>query len=372
MASVSELQQILDTTRQTKETITSIVGGLSDTAKGPKGMIMKTAQEAVKKAKVKMQLEIEYTKELILLISKEIEYQAVVTAQQTALDMANQAVQMAQDEVDKCRADFEAIKKMISKKNRKARHGGESASDEDKNKFEKAKKSLDKAQEDLNKAKDGLKVAEESLDENKSTLAAIEKEIAKIKVAMTGEIPQIPSGAPSVPSTDSVSTSQNTSQPAQTQNAPAPEPSLSEEEIEEAKKMGKEREAAMEEQISNLDPVLERMDAEWMIIENGMNVLQSLSAPLTQAAALPAFVGTGAPNTAFNFAVSGCIGLLAMFVLSEINAAVVRWCSLAKENEIQPEPDKLAKIEAITAFKASIPSCCAGGAGYVSAVAAQM
>jgi len=366
MAGINELQQVLDTAQQTKETITSMVDGLSDTAKGVKGAIMKTAHEAVKKAKVKMQLEIEYTKELIPLMGREIEYQALVTAQETALNVANQSLKTAQDEVNKYRAEFETIQKLVAKKNRKAQHGGEPVSDEEKNRFEKTKVFMNKAQEVLDKAKNGLKVAQESLNESKSNLTAIKKQIAKIRVAMSGEIPQISSTIPSIPSLET-----NLSTP-QSQNAPAPEPSLTEDEIKEAKQMGEERQASMEEQISSLDPVLEKMDAEWMIIENGMNVLQNLSAPLAQTSALPAFMGTGAPNTAFNFAVSGCIGLLGMFVLSEMNAAVVRWSALAKENQIQPEPDKLAKIAAISAFKASIPPCCAGGAGYVSPVIAQM
>ena len=147
---------------------------------------------------------------------------------------------------------------------------------------------------------------------------------------------------------------------------------LTEEEQQEAQEMGLERKESKKQEMENLSPVLSKMDAEWMIIENGLLILQNLAVPLPQTSSLPAAVGAAAPNPAFNMAVAGCIGLLGVFVLSEVNAAVVRWSALAKENNIEPSADKLTKIASINAFKVSLPATCGAGATYVAPVIAQI
>lgn len=373
MTEVDGLRSLIDNAEQTSKTIAETVDALAKSSKGLKGAAMELANKAILEAKTQLSLELEYTKELIPLLVQEIEYKAIVQAYQIAVNAAQSALSTAKDNVLAVETEFKMIAKTINNIKRKSQYGGAPPSKDQELQFENTKKALQAAKDGLAKAEKVLKLAQEDLENKKAELTAIQKNISKIKVAMGAAMGAIKDSVN--PSTNTnggeQATDQSSEQPIQTQTG-NPDVQLTEEEQQEAQQMGLERKEAKKQEMENLSPVLSKMDAEWMIIENGLLVLQNLAIPLPQASSLPAAVGAASPNPAFNMAVAGCIGLLGVFVLSEVNAAVVRWSALAKENNIEPSADKLAKIASINAFKVSLPATCGTGSAYVAPVIAQI
>lgn len=378
MTEVDSLQSMIDNVEQTSKTIATTVDALAKSSKGLKGAAMELANKVILETKTQLSLELDYTKELIPLLGQEIEYKAIVQAGQMAVNTAQSLLSTAKDNVLTAETEFKKITKTINELKRKSQYGGSPPSKNQELQFENAKKVLQTAKDGLAKAEKALKLAQEYLQDQRDILTGIQKNIAKIKVAMGAALGAIKNSINPLSNSNGgeqttieQSASQSTEQPIQTQTGGSTV-QLTEEEQQEAQEMGLERQEAKKQEMENLSPILSKMDAEWMIIENGLLVLQNLAVPLPQTSSLPAAVGAAAPNPAFNMAVSGCIGLLGVFVLSEINAAVIRWSALAKENNIEPSADKLTKIASINAFKVSLPATCGTGATYVTPVIAQI
>lgn len=361
MTEVDSLQSMIDSVERTSKTIASTVDALAKSSKGLKGAAMELANKAILEAKTQLSLELDYTKELIPLLGQEIEYKAIVQTGQMALNTAQATLSTAKDNLLNAESEFKKISKTINELNHKAQYGGTAPSKNQELQFENAKKVMQTTKDGLTKAEKALKLAQEYLQDQRDTLTGIQKNISKIKVAMGASLGNPnDSNNPILKSNNGqATTGLSTIQ-------------LTEDEQQEAQEMGLERKEAKKQEMENLSPILSKMDAEWMIIENGLLVLQNLAIPLPQTSSLPAAVGAAVPNPAFNMAVSGCIGLLGVFVLSEVNAAVVRWSALAKENNIEPSADKLAKIASINAFKVSLPATCGTGSAYVAPVIAQI
>lgn len=346
---VSNLQSIIDGTQQTQEAISTLVSTLRTGAKGVKGAVKDAANAAIKQAKVELGLRVSWAKQLIPLMEEQVKLKAIIMGYETGLNAARHALDEAQAMLDTANQEFNTIQKIIIQQKKKALQGGSGPSAQEENLFRQAKDNLKRAQDGLDMAKKEVRKFEEDLKEKKSDLAAIEKRIEQIKVAM-GTTPTTTTPEDSTPSSGI----------------------LTQEEIEQAQTMAQEARTAKESEINAMAPGLEKMDAEWMVIENGLAVIQNLVTPLPQVASLPAFVGTGSPNTAFNMATAGCVGLLAVFVLVEVKAAVVRWSALCEENSVTPTPEQVAVIQSINGYVAGLPTACATGATYVAPVIPQI
>lgn len=361
---IEDLQTVIDSAQQLKEQGKNLIETAKSTAGGLKGMARKAAREAIKKAKIDLELKIEYTKQLIPLLAQEQVLQAEVQVANAALGVAQSGLNTAQQTLDNAKSEYEATAKLIAQLQRKAQYGGQGPSEAQKKAMENAKSVFTTAQDGLNSAKQAYKTAAEEVNKIIDNLTEIQKAIEVIKIGMGTSDGSTPAPQIQLPSLSS-SNNQQTQQTQQPESQPA-SPLLSPEEIQQAKAQADKVKQTKEEEAANIDTSLEKIDAEWMVIENGITILNNFSTPMPQVASLPAAVGTAAPNPAFNMAVAGSIGLCMVFILCEIKAAIIRWSALCEENNVTPTPDQMAKIAMVSAFSASIPATCATGAVYVS------
>ena len=363
---IEDLQTVIDSTQQLKEQGKNLIETAKSTAGGLKGMAMKAAREAIKKAKIELELKIEYTKQLIPLLAQEQVLQAEVQVANAALGVAQSGLNTAQQTLDNAKSEYEAAAKLVSQLQRKAQYGGQGPSEAQKKAMENAKSVFTTAQDGLDSAKQAYKTAAEEVNKIIDNLTEVQKAIEVIKIGMGTSDGSTPAPQIQLPS---LSSSNNSSSNNQQTQQPEPQPSsplLSPEEIQQAKAQADKTKQTKEEEAANIDTSLEKIDAEWMVIENGITILNNFSTPMPQVASLPAAVGTAAPNPAFNMAVAGSIGLCMVFILCEIKAAIIRWSALCEENNVTPTPDQMAKIAMVSAFSGTIPATCATGAVYVS------
>ena len=124
MTEVDSLQSLIDNVEQTSKTIASTVDALAKSSKGLKGAAMELANKAILEAKTQLSLELDYTKELIPLLSQEIEYKAIVQTGQMALNSAQATLSTAKDNLLNAESEFKKISKTINELNHKAQYGG--------------------------------------------------------------------------------------------------------------------------------------------------------------------------------------------------------------------------------------------------------
>jgi len=358
---IEDLQNAINSAQQLKEQGKNLIETAKSTAGGLKGMARKMAREAIKKAKIELEMKIEYTKQLIPLLGQEQALQAQIQMANAALGVAQSGLNAAQQTLDNAKAEYDAAAKLIAQKQRKAQYGGQGPSDDQKKAMENAKNIFTKAQDGLNSAKQSYKTAAEEVNKLIDNLTEIQKSIEVIKIGMGTSDGSTPAPQIQLPSLSS-SNNQQTQKPDPQPSSPL----LSPEEVQQAKAQADKAKQTKEEEAANMDTSLERIDAEWMVIENGITILNNFATPVPQVATLPAAVGTAAPNPAFNMAVAGSIGLCMVFILCEIKAAIIRWSALCEENNVTPTPDQMAKIAMVSAFSGTIPTTCATGAVYVT------
>ena len=378
MGMVDSLQSTLDSVQQTKETVVATVDTLKTTAGGMKAVAMKMVNEAINKAKVEIELRVEFTKKLIPLYGQQVEYEAIVAGYQAAYDAANAAVQTAKSGLETAEQEYTSMCQLVASLKRKAQYDPSAISNADEEKLDKVKKTFEDAKKVFKKAEDAVASVKKDLDANVDILNGIKKEISKIQIQMNpASAVEALKSSVSMPSTDSLggvnmdkdsggSNSGDATQPA------GDDSGLTQEEIEAAKEEGEKLKAAKEDEVKGRAPALDKINAEWMVVETGITILQSIAAPLMQASSLPAAVGTAAPNPAFNMAVAGSTGLVAAFVLCEVKASAMRWAALCQENDITPEPDKMAKIMMIPTLAPILMSGCGTGATYTASTISQL
>lgn len=376
MGMVDSLQSTLDSVQQTKETVIATVDTLKTTAGGAKAVAMKMVNEAINKAKVEIELKVEFTKKLIPLYGQQVEYETIVAGYQAAYNAANAGVQTAKSKLEEVEREYDSMRQLMASLKRKSQYDPSAVSKDDEEKFDKVKNAFDEAKKAFEKAEAAVASVKKDLDANQDILTGIKREIAKIQIQMN-PASAVSSMASSLPATDSMegvnmdknqggSSSGDATQPAGDNSG------LTQEEIDAAKEEGEKLKAAKEDEVKGRAPSLDKINAEWMVVETGITILQSIAAPLMQASSLPAAVGTAAPNPAFNMAVAGSTGLVAAFVLCEVKASAMRWAALCQENDITPEPDKMAKIMMIPTLAPILMSGCGTGATYTASTISQL
>lgn len=384
------LKESIDAAKEAKENIKTTTKTFKSICKGLKGAAMDAANEALKQAKIELELKLDCTKRLAevlpLMIAVDVELEALKVAYTTAMT----PVELAQQEVDKTKDVYEKAKKTYEDYRQMLVWEGKEIpeSSAEKTAVETAKSAFDTANTGLQQARDALKVVKDPMDDCQKQSNMYHKEVAKLRLqldptAIPKKLAEIKEKAMSmtqsatneVQATATTAATQTTTQEPQVEEQKEEESvdELTEEELNECQEQADALKAAKEEEISSLDPKYEQLSAERLIIESGFAVLQGLLIPLPQTASLPAAVGAAAPNPAFNMAVAGSIGAIALFILCEIKAAFLRWSALCEELEADPDPAFTSTTMAqIQTYTASIPSASATGASYLAAIIPQI